>query len=77
MGNGKLFPLVDPKNWADIYKIRLDPILCSECKNMVEFNKPFAIEGYRGLIAIHNCDNQIFRCVPIGEKIEFWERFRP
>lgn len=44
-----LHPVEDPEVWAERYKIRRDPIACSECKVPFVPSVPIAFPGYRGL----------------------------
>lgn len=72
-----LMPVVDVKEWAERYKIKIDPIKCPSCKETFELDTPIALPKYRGLtISDHGCGpNMPFRVVPIGkEEIDKWNQ---
>jgi len=77
--NGTLKPLDTPEEWAKRYDIETDAVECPRCKIEFALEIPIAFKDYRGLaMKDHGCGPDMpFRVVPIGEKIEFWEQFRP
>lgn len=70
-------PLVDWKQWANLYQISTKPIACPVCYKEFEPNIPIALNGYRGLIVEdHGCVEEMpFRVVPIGEELKLWLKY--
>lgn len=72
-----LNPVVNSKEWAEKYEISMRTVSCPQCKSNLNFDRPIAMKGYRGLktSACAECGKEsgIFRVVPIdNDKIELW-----
>ncbi len=69
-------PIVSLQEWCQRYNLHPAIATCTKCGKKFETTVPFAIEGYRGLIAEpHDCGENYspFIIIPVSEQeIQFW-----
>lgn len=71
-----LFPIVPPKDWADLYNLPIKRLECPNCTEMFWCNIPFAMKGYRGFkIETHECgeDHTPSIVIPVGDEKLRWQ----
>lgn len=71
-----IYPKIDANQWAEIYSLNMDKVICPKCGLEQDLKNPVAFEHWRGLEAdLHDCgpnyQASVFKSVD-KETIKLW-----